>query len=588
MGVRIFAGGAILTILAAMGIAMGIYFKAIPVPMSLLGAFTRTTRPEYSARYYPPETVAYAWVTLAPHERQVGHINQTWDRLNEYPGLVSAVDGWKSRFAEKTGASFDLDVATWIGPTMSAALVDIDADTRRPTRAAVIGVRDKEAAADFLDKWIRYVSAGDCGEYETGAYRETQTWISSHGDQAYALTEDWLVYATTADTLRTIIDRIYGSGEGSLARTGRFETARDALPEHRFASAYLDYERGAEILAGWSNTFGPITPHFPDSATSRKETTRWFAGAATWVDRGLVTEWVTASAQTDAFDAVDLEDPAALLPDDTLAFVAARFDPNAERWRTSLAQWQLADTLPEVDLPDGLGSVLLGNLAAVLFQGLDLAEQITGINLETEFFHHLAGTVILAVTDFNIAAVQEDPGGHGIDAVAMLSYQEGSRDELAEALNRLAERAREQAGITTKSTDVGAQESATVFELEPPGIMASGEIGYRPGYVFRDQYLTIGTTEQALATVIRVQNGEGESLSADGEYRRAMQYLPAAQETVAYLDARRIVGQLGAEDLGIEVGEYEALRNAMGVLAIASDGGEDYSRTVAVITLFPE
>ena len=598
MGVRIFAIGASLTILAAMTVALGIYFGAIPVPMALLGMSGRTTRPEFSARYYPPETVAYAWVTLAPRGRQMRYMRETWDRLNEYPGFVSAVDEWKSGFTAETGASFDLDLASWTGPTMSAGLLDIDADTGRPTGAAVIGVRDEDAAAGFLGMWIRHVSAGDGAEYETGTYRETQTWISGNGDRAYALTGNWLVYATDESTLHAIVDRIDGSGEGSLARMNWFETARDALPDHRFASAYLDYERGAGMLAAWGNAIGPITPQLLGSATGQKETTEWIAGAATWVDRGLVTEWVTPSARAGALDVADLGEPAALLPEDTLGFVAASFDPNVDHWRTALATRQLADALPEHDPSQGIGGILLAgvgaelgpdsSLADVLDQGLDLAHQITGIDLETAFFRHLAGTATLAVRDFDITAVREDPAGHPVDAVAMLSYKEDSRDELSETMNRVAELARNQAGIAAEATDVGAKGTATVFDLEPLGMLTGGGIGYRPGYVLHNRYLTMGTTEQSLATVVGLQNGQGESLSADGEYRRAMQYLPTARKTVAYVDARRIVRQLDAEDLGLEEEEYEALRDATGAVAMALDNDGNYRRTVAVVTLFPE
>ena len=58
MGIRIYAAAASLIILAAMVIALGIYFRVIPVPMSILGRCTRTTQAEISSRYDPPDTVA--------------------------------------------------------------------------------------------------------------------------------------------------------------------------------------------------------------------------------------------------------------------------------------------------------------------------------------------------------------------------------------------------------------------------------------------------------------------------------------------------------------------------------------------------
>ena len=601
MGIRIFAVTASLTIVAAMAIALGIYFKVIPVPMSLLGMFARTAQPEFSARYYPPDTVAYTWVTLMPRGRQMRYMRETWDRFNEYPGFVSAVDDWKFGFAEETGISFDLDITTWIGPTMSAGLLDIDADTAGPTLAAVIGVRDEGAAAGFLDKWIDYISAKVGADFEKGAYRDNRVWISGVGDQAYALTGDWLVYATNEDTLRAIVDRIDGSSDGSLARTDKFRRAREALPVHRFASAYLDHERGADVLAEWSDGPGSITPLILGSATGLEEPTGWVASAATWVDRGLVTEWVTPSARADALDVADLEDPAALLPENTLGFVAARFDPDVGRWRMAWSKRQLSDVLPAPGQFEGLGGMLPGGLSAegaelgpesslagALDQWLDLAHETTGIDLEPEFFDHLAGTAILAIRDFDFAAVREDPAGNPVEVVAMLSYKEGSRENLDGTMSRLAGLAQTHAGLSANAVEVGGEGPATVFDLGPLGMMMGEEIGYRPGYVLHDQYLTVGTTEQALATVVGLQNGQGDSLALDAEYRRATQYLPISRQLVAYVEAHRIVDRLGAEDLRLETAEYEVVRDGIGVFVLGLDDGENYRRGTAVITLFPE
>ena len=601
MGTRIFVVAAILTILAAMGIALGIYFRVIPVPMSLLGMLTRTNQPEFSARYYAPDTVAYTWVTLAPRGRQMRHLRETWGRFNEYPGFVSAVEDWKSGFAEDTGISFDQEVATWIGPTASVGLLDLDTDTSRPTAAAVISVRDEEGASDFLDKWTDHVSDPGSLEFDTGTYNERPTWISGPNNQAYALTGDWVVYATDEETLYATIDRIEGNGEGSLAGSARFRAAQESLPETRFASAYLDYERGEAILAEWSDGFGAITPPLAGSFTGHGGTPEWLAVAAMWIDRGLVTEWVTPPVATSGLEVADLDDPSALLPEDTLAFAAASFDPNLDHWRAALDDRQLSDVFPGGDsveaipgLVPGIGSEensQLGpdsSLAEALDLGLELAHGMIGIDLETEFIDYLAGTAVLAIRDFDFEAVRSDPTANPVDAMAMLSYNEGNRDDLRETLDRLAELAQTRAAMNVESVDVGGDVPATVFDLGPLGMLTGGETGYRPGFVLHDQYLTMGTTERALATIVGLQNGQGESLSADGEYRRAMQYLPTTRQVLSYVNTHRVVDQLDGEDLHLEDDEYEAVRDAIGVFTLASDSGDDYSRSVAVLTLFPE
>ena len=213
MGIRIFAVASGLVIVAAMGIALGIYFRVIPVPMALLGMLTLTAQPELSARYYPEDTLAYARASLTPRGRQKRYTREIWRRINEHPGFTGAVNDGKPGHAEESGITFDQDVATWIGPEISAGLLDIDAESQRLSAAMLFGVRDADAAADFLEQWLDYVSTKRNVEFSAGVYRDNPIWVSNLDDQSYALTDDWLVYATDEDALHAIVDRIEKSAD---------------------------------------------------------------------------------------------------------------------------------------------------------------------------------------------------------------------------------------------------------------------------------------------------------------------------------------------------------------------------------------
>lgn len=601
MGIRTFAVGGSLVILAMMAISVAIYFRVIPVPMSLLGAYIRPREPEFSARYYPPDTVAYAWATLLPRGKQSGHMQDIWDRLNEYPGFVRTLDDWKSGFTEETGISFDENVGPWIGPELSAGLLDADARAGIPAAVILIGVRDEDEAETFVELWTAYASREWNTAFATGELMGNTTWISSDAGQAYSLTNGWLVVATDEATLHDMIVRIEGGGEGSLAETVNFQQARLALAEDRFGSVYLRPDAAGDLVAQLTGELAPAVPGYLSPMIGWQQNPAWAGLAGTWVDSGLLVNWVSPPASTTGLKEFGTGTPARLLPEDTLAFVAASFDPNLDHWREVLGSQRMSDALPGDKPGEGFPGLPPGgmdgeeyvpgqdrSLAAVLDLGLEAFQAETGIDPEADFLDHLDGTVILAVHDFDLEAVRREPAANPIGAAVMLSYKQQSREQLDATMSELADLASRQAGLDTGQVDIGGEGPAVVFDLAALQPLTGGPTEYRPGYVLHDQYLTLGTTESALITVVGLQNGQGSSLTSNDEYLRAVQYLPAAQQVAAYVAIHPILSQLGETDVPLEKDQLDALRGAVGSVAFGYSRDEDYSRGVAVITLFPE
>lgn len=601
MGIRIFAVAGSLVILATMAIAVVIYFRVIPVPMSLLGVFVRSREPEFSARYYPPDTVVYAWATLLPRGRQSGHMQDTWERLNEYPGFVRTLDDWKSGFTEETGISFDENIAPWIGPELSAGLMDAEAGAGMPSAAMLIGVRDADEAESFVELWTAYAAAEWNTAFTIGDFMGNTTWISSDAGQAYSLMDGWLVFATDKDTLHEMIVRVEGGGEGSLAETVNFQQAQFALAEDRFGSVYVRPEAAEDLVAQLNGELLPPVPGYFSPMIGWPKNPEWAGLAATWVDRGLLVNWVSPPVSTTGLAAFETGTPARLLPEDTLAFVAASFDPNLDKWRTVLGSGFVPDE-PPVGEPrerfPGLGPVGIGNedsppeqdqsFAGVLDRGLKAIQAETGIDPESEFLDHLEGTVILAVRDLDLEAVRNEPAANPIDAAVMLSYKKESREQLDATMNELANLVRSQTGLDTSEVNVGGEGPALVFDLSALEPLIGGPTEYRPGYVLHDQYLTLATTESALITAVGLQKGQGSSLTANAEYQRAVQHIPAAHQVAGYVAVHKIVSQLGETELPLRADQVDVLRGAVGSVAFGSHVDADYRRGVAVITLFPE
>lgn len=431
-------------------------------------------------------------------------------------------------------------------------------------------------------------------------------WFDADAQQAYTLTDDWLVYATDERTLQGTLDRIENGGV-SLADDASFTAARTALPERRFTSFYLNARRGAEL---WDDVVGSelsgLAPGMVGPAAFAEQAPDWVAGSGAWIERGMVMEVVTPTVSTfglttGGLTTVELQDPARLLPVDTLAFMAGAFDPDVDHWRTALREHVLVDLLPDpllIDqINDGVDEMASGNAPeladdATLADVLDLVfwvvQDMTGIDLEADFFDHLSGQAILAVRDFDFDAVADDPAANAIDVMALLSYRDGAGDGLADTMDQIANLLRNHVGLAASSVDVGADDDARVFDLGRLGALVGGPIGYRPGYVLHDQYLTLGTTENALEIVVTRQNGQAESLSSDAEYRRAADKLRSGGQFLGYIDVQRIIGHLDGDDLDLEQDQYDLLREGLGVVAVSSSVGEEYSRGAAVLTLFPK
>ncbi len=600
-GMKVFMAIIAVIIIAVVAAALAMYFRLIPIPAPILSLLVSTKPPEYSARYYPPDTLVYSWLTLVPGEDQIVDMQDIWGRLNAYPGFDDLIQEWKTTFLLATGTDFDTDILPWIGPEISAGLIDFNPTTGPPILAVTVEVRDEDAAERFLDKWRQYRVEESGADFDSSSHRGAKTWADGESNQFYALTGDWLVYTNDEALLVSVLDRMSGADDVSLAETANFVGAGAALPERRFHSVYVNYRKALDTFDDLTHVFGPIVPGVIGPATFAEQSPDWVAVSVSWVDRGLVAEIMSPTVSDPGPPPDEMDDPARLLPEDTLGFMAAGFDPNIDNWRKALAEYQLLEVVPDPSIIDqinataesmmpGSGQALSRDATAAdaLDLGLVLAMQFTGVDLEADFFRHLSGEMIVAVREFDIEAVSDNPTANAVDAAVLLSYQEDAQEPLEETMAAVGGLLTDFAGLVPESVDVGAETDATVFDASQFGVMLGGEIGYMPGYVLHDQYLTIGTTPQALSMIVNQQRGEATSLWSDPEYQRATDYLDANRQFVGYIDVSAIVNQLDAEDFQLEPDRFQVIREGLGVVAFGSFTGTDYARTVATLTLFPE
>ncbi len=555
--------------------------------------FPRTggSEPENTAQYFPRDVVAYTWFTLNPGDGQRDQMTDLWERFSEFSEFQDGLEEMLEDMEDESGINFEDDVWTWIGPEVSLAVLDLGRlDTRGV--AGIIGVRDHDAASDFLEDFLDYLQDEEGADFDDDTVGDFDVWVDESQDvAAYALSNKWLVFATTEDDLEDILDLISGDGGRPLAEEETFQQARAAMPGRRFASVYVDLESIMDSMGQLSNL--GLAPGL--GTAGMLGSPDWVAITAQWVDRGIVVEAVSPTAFESMANLKKIGEPAKLLPDDTLAFLAISFDPSVENWRGELDDYTLADLgffgeMAVDEIADSLWDLGMGDVdldsddtfADILDLAIELVDDAIGIDLEKDFFDYLGGRFIASVREFDFQRV-EDADEYAVDAVAMLSYLSDNEEDLRDTMEEVSDLI-ETVGVDSESVDVGAVEDATIFDLED----LVGDNAYSPGYVMHKDYLTIGTTEDALTAIVESQNGDIETLSGVSEYRRVLGHLPDELQDIFFVNLQTIVEQIDPDDMDMDRDMLEILEESLGAVAVGLIAGEDVSRATYAVTFFPE
>ena len=395
--IKIRASLAALLVIGLFIVAVAMYFNFIPVPGPILSLLSGAKGPEHSARYYPPDTMAYAWLTIAPGGGQLENSRDIWDRFNQFRDFRRVIDDLQDDLEQETGIDFRKDVMPWVGPDFSAGFIDFDFRRQEPLLAATIGVRDREAAADFLDDWLDYLEDEGNADFDRDTYRDFDIWFDASEYQTYGLSNDILVFATTEKALEEIIDGISGNIDRSLADSEHFRAARAALPKRRFSSLYVDTQETLEFASEFSEV------DLDDLDIAALDNWRWISASAAWFDYALVVEAITPSGIEQPLEFPNLEVPIQLMPEDTLAFVAGTFDPNIENWRDALRHYDISDLLSQREIEDFNGAIdeieyylnitdlptlsLDSSADETIDVVFDFLYGLTDINFETNFFN---------------------------------------------------------------------------------------------------------------------------------------------------------------------------------------------------------
>ena len=556
---------AVLGILASLcALAILVYAAVTAGPDLVL--WLSTGGPEHSAGYYPPHTMVYGWLTLAPTEGQRGELAEIYEELNGFRAFRNLVDDLEDLLERERGADFERDVVPWAGPEFSFGVLDFTSNPRDLVLAATIGVRDHNVARDFVDIWLDHAEDTRSADFESGSHRDFDTWGDRRSGEFYGLSEELLVFANSEEALEDVIDVI--SGRTSLADAADFQEAVGSLPSRRFASMFVRPHSLLDVVMDMEGNEDMLDEWFLSDVEPEDTLPRWAAVSFAVHDRALSARVSLPMAIDSPLEVPDLLVPANMVPVDAPFFLAGTFDPDLDRWREALRAYGELSAGQLDELNSGLESIYRqygmanpprleegSGVADVVDLVLELVWDSTGVDPEADLAEHLGGDYALVVHDLDLEEVGADPLTNSVDAVFSLSYQLERGRDFEESVHEIS-------GFVERVWDVSVRE-ASVGAAGKAVLHRTGT-GYEPGYVFHGGRLVLGTNRDVLKRTVRLADGESDSLESDPEYRRVREHLPEQSQFVLYADPDAVTGQLRPGLVGLTGSQLRALRDILG------------------------
>ena len=472
-----------LLLLLSLGVALAAAALAGYIWLPGLILTLATDAPEHSARYYPRDTIAYGWITLAPRHGQADEARAIWAQLEEHRAFRQLTDDLRDEFEVEFGVDFERDMKEWIGPELSFGVIDPRREEYEKAVAVTLGVRDREAAEDFVKDWTEHLEQTSWPDFERESYKGFQVWADQAREQMYlALSDDVLVLTFDQDNMEDIIDRIGGDSRRSLADSQHFQEARASLSKRRFASVYADSTAMLDHLGDTGDVgFLPDEDYIPG----------WVAASAGIFDRALVTQINVPEGYRGPLEVPDLQVPDYLMSRETPMFVAATFDPDLDHWRQALREYDDLDD-EQVEIINGLlmesahdlgvdePPQLRGNAGPedIVDLARDFLEDTTGVDFEDDLLAHLSGTFALALHDLDVRELREDPAGNAVPMVAMLSHRDDAGEDLQETMEDIADLSEDRVDLKHMMVDLGGDTDAVVYrtglEYQPSHMLHRG------------------------------------------------------------------------------------------------------------------
>lgn len=470
--------------------------------------------PEDTAKFLPMETSFYVSLNLRPGPSQLLKIMEIKARFEEHARYDQRLEEYLDEIEQESGIDVREDLFPWLGPEIAFAITSVEGINDVPAMVSFIGTTDTAAAESLVRKLIAFTEQEENIAFQEGAIGDHITFSYAGRSQEtgahIALTEDYIVVASTPELLESTLGMMDSKGQTSLLDKPGFQKARDAAESPRFAILYADIagvidQAGEDLDPSELEPLRVIGDQLPD----------FIVVSSAFIDMGLrISTTFNTPEQSFALSAINSLGSAGLLPEDTLALIS--FVGISAAWE------EFSDQYNRIGEPIGLEDLLAE------------FEAETGIDLDNDIFRWMTGEFALALlpSEFRLGSFG-DPETSVIHANAFVEFDD--REEAQSGLDKIVAALTEQ-GIEFTSVDIGGID-AMVVDLEE----MRGVSGYKPGYMILENYVVLGTTLESLQQAVDLSRDDIVPLEDASAFTRPILAAGDSTDAVVYANIRQIV-----------------------------------------------
>lgn len=556
-------GMGLIAILIILGIIGGAIAGGAVAAFVLLRESARPA--EETAKFLPADTQVYFSLNLRPAIDQRRKFRVIVKRFQDNPNLQPKLDEFLNEVEQETSIDLKNKVLPWLAEEIAVGVLDIPgsiigtATGGAPLIVVFIGTNDHMQTSDTLEQWIEYIEGEEDLVFNTDPYQGITVYSEKEDFQHYAVTQDFLLFATDLDILEETIDRLAGKDtSASLFSGARFQDARAALPEPRVSMIYVD---SGTIWKDVQRQFGGALPR-----DVRREiddlVPEWFAMTSSFIDRGakLVISAPEVGEESELSSLTNSLSATKMMPSDTLALVSFVMIPDLDPLREQLQEQGLEDLDP---MMYGLIAAELGmaideeDTLDELFDALlDKVEDTIGLDLEEEVLAWMTGEVAFALLPTNFWAISEDPADEPLEALAFIQFDTEQRPILVITMGKISKLLFDRLGLQSDPVSYGEGTGAT-FDLRD----MVGPTAYKPGYLILGNHLVLGTTVDALRLAASVSDNSEAAITDEAEFSRLIKDTSGARNPLIYLNIR---GFREAIVLGLDSDDLEKYEEEVG------------------------